>query len=180
MPGRRAGGEAFVKHVGLFPGNPARGLPAHPAAICAFDADTGALRAVLDATALTAARTAGAAALAVDLAARRGARVAAVIGSGPVAAEHLRVPSRRARLRRAARAARATRGRRRAGPRRTARSPRASRRRCGAPTSSASARAPRRPSLLPSWLAPGAHVSSVGFAPPGGELDPGARAEPGR
>ena len=171
MPGRRAGGEAFVKHVGLFPGNPARGLPAHPAAICAFDADTGALRAVLDATALTAARTAGAAALAVDLAARRGARVAAVIGSGPVAAEHLRfLPAVRdfAELRVGARdpAAAATLGRAH-----------------GAVASGIEAAVrgadvvclctgASSPVLLPSWLAPGAHVSSVGFAPPGGELDP--------
>ncbi len=35
------------------------------------------------------------------------------------------------------------------------------------------------PVLLPSWLAPGAHLSSVGYAPPGGELDPAlARAGP--
>ncbi len=72
MPGRRAGGPVIVKHVGLYADNPARGLPAHPATICAFDADTGALLAVLDATRLTATRTAGAAALSIRLAARPG------------------------------------------------------------------------------------------------------------
>ena len=91
MPGHRAGGPVIVKHVGLFDGNPARGLPHHPATICAFDAGTGALLAVLDATELTAARTAGAAALSIRLAARPDARVVAVIGAGPVAAAHLRV-----------------------------------------------------------------------------------------
>ena len=50
MPGHRPGGPLIVKHVGLFDGNPARGLPHHPATICAFDEATGALRAVLDAT----------------------------------------------------------------------------------------------------------------------------------
>ena len=44
---------------------------------------------MLDATRLTATRTAGAAALSIRLAARPGARVAAVIGAGPVAAAHL-------------------------------------------------------------------------------------------
>ncbi len=91
MPGHRAGGPVIVKHVGLYDGNPARGLPHHPATICAFDAGTGALLAVLDATELTAVRTAGAAALSIRLAARPDARVVAVIGAGPVAAAHLRV-----------------------------------------------------------------------------------------
>ena len=183
MPGHRSGGHAIVKHVGLFPGNPARGLPAHPATICAFDAGTGALRAVLDATALTAARTAGAAALAVDLAARSDARVAAVIGSGPVAAAHLAfLPVVRdfAELRVGARDPAAAAGLVAA----------------SAPASplvaSASIEAAVRgadvvclctsassPVLLPSWLAPGAHLSSVGYAPPGGELDP-ALARTGR
>jgi ornithine cyclodeaminase/alanine dehydrogenase-like protein (mu-crystallin family) len=89
MPGHRPGGPVIVKHVGLYERNVARGLPHHPATICAFDEDTGRLRAVLDATGLTAARTAGAAALSVKLAARADARVATVIGAGPVAASHL-------------------------------------------------------------------------------------------
>ena len=37
----------------------------------------------------------------------------------------------------------------------------------------------RRPSLRREWLAEGAHVTSVGYAPPGGELDP-ALARTGR
>jgi ornithine cyclodeaminase/alanine dehydrogenase-like protein (mu-crystallin family) len=28
------------------------------------------------------------------------------------------------------------------------------------------------PVVAPEWLAPGAHITSVGYAPPGGELDP--------
>ena len=35
------------------------------------------------------------------------------------------------------------------------------------------------PVVAPGWLAPGAHVTSVGYAPPGGELDP-AIARAGR
>ena len=172
MPGHRAGGPVIVKHVGLYDANPARGLPHHPATICAFDDATGALLAVLDATELTATRTAGAAALSIRLAARPDARVAAVIGAGPVAAAHLRVlpavrpspscASRRATRRRAAALA-AEHGAvaadgRGGGARRRRRLPLHERHRAG-----------RR---ARTWLAPGTHVTSVGFAPPGGELDP--------
>jgi alanine dehydrogenase len=179
MPGHRPGGHAIVKHVGMYDGNVARGLPHHPATICAFDEETGLLRAVLDATHLTAARTAGAVALSVQLAARAGARVAAVIGAGPVAAAHLtmlpavrdfaevRVAARRFAAAEALAAAH--------GARAVERIEDAVR---GADvvclcTSSAV------PVVAPGWLAPGAHVTSVGYAPPGGELDP-ALARSGR
>ena len=183
MPGRRAGGHAVVKHVGLFPNNPARGLPAHPATICAFDSETGALRAVLDATELTAARTAAAAALAAGLAARQDARVAAVIGSGPVAAAHLRfLPAVRAldELRIGARdadaAAALARAAEGAAPRVVVTGIEDAVRGAGIVCLCTSATAPV---VRPEWLAPGAHVSSVGYAPPGGELDP-ALARAGR
>ena len=174
MPGHRPGLPLVVKHVGLFEGNVARGLPHHPATICAFDEETGVLRAVLDATQLTAVRTAGAAALSIRLAARADARVAAVIGAGPVAAAHLAVLAAvrdfdeiRVAARSPERAR--TRWRARHGARRASTG---SRPPCAAPTSSACARA--RPSRC--WRAagsaPGVHLTSVGYAPPGGELDP--------
>jgi len=171
MPGHRAGGPVIVKHVGLYDANPARGLPHHPATICAFDAATGALLAVLDATELTATRTAGAAALSIRLAARTGARVVAVIGAGPVAAAHLRVlpavlPG--AELRVAARdparaaALAAEHGAVAAGVGEAVR---------GADVVCLCTSA-TEPVVAPDALAPGTHVSSVGFAPPGGELHP--------
>jgi alanine dehydrogenase len=179
MPGFRTGGALVVKHVGLFPGNVSRGLPAHPAVVCVFDAATGTLAALLGATALTALRTAGAAALAVRLAARADARVAAVVGSGPVAQAHLDVlPAARpfAEIRVAAR-----------DPHR-ARDVAAGRDVVVAPSIEAAVRdadvvclctSAATPIVDPAWLAPGAHVGSVGFAPPGGELDP-ALARTGR
>ncbi len=179
MPGHRPGGPVIVKHVGMFHGNVARGLPFHVATMCAFDEHTGLLRAVLDATELTAARTGGAAALSVKLAARRDARVAAVIGAGPVAASHLAfLPVVRdfAELRVAARRPEAAEALARAhGARFVATIEEAVR---GADVvclcTSAGA-----PVVAPAWLAPGAHVTSVGYAPPGGELDP-ALARAGR
>jgi ornithine cyclodeaminase/alanine dehydrogenase-like protein (mu-crystallin family) len=172
MPGHRPGGHVVVKHVGLYEHNPARGLPHHPATICAFDEETGRLRAVLDATHLTAARTAGAAALSVDLAARGDARVAAVIGSGPVAAAHLAIlPAVRdfAEIRVAGRRADGARTLARAHGARAVEHVEEAVRGADVVCLCTSA---AEPVLAPGWLAAGAHVTSVGYAPPGGELDP--------
>ena len=181
MPDHRAGQPLVVKHVGLYAGNVARGLPHHPATICAFDEATGALRAVLDATQLTAVRTAGAAVLSIRLAARADARVAAVIGTGPVAAAHLdaltairdfgeiRVAGRSAD-RTLALAARYGAGVH------------------GVETIEAAVRGAdvvclctgaAEPVVAGGWLGAGVHLTSVGYAPPGGELDP-ALARAGR
>ena len=172
MPGHRPGSHLVVKHVGLFHGNVARGLPHHPATICAFDETTGMLRAVLDATYLTAARTAGAAALSVRLAAREDARVAAVIGAGPVAAAHLamlpavrdltevRIASRAPDV---AAALAAAHGARAVGT--VEEAVRGADVVCLCTSAS-------EPVVEPEWLAAGAHITSVGYAPPGGELDP--------
>jgi ornithine cyclodeaminase/alanine dehydrogenase-like protein (mu-crystallin family) len=179
MPGHRPGGPVIVKHVGMYEGNVARGLTHHPATICAFDEHTGLLRVVLDATELTAARTAGAAALSVRLAAREDARVAAVIGTGPVAANHLAfLPAVRdfTEVRVAARRPEAAEALARAhGARSLATIEDAVR---GADVVCLCTGA-STPVVAPDWLAPGAHVTSVGYAPPGGELDP-ALARSGR
>ena len=172
MPGHRPGGPVVVKHVGMYHGNVARGLPHHPATICAFDEATGLLRAVLDATWLTAARTAGAAALSVDLAARAGARVAAVIGAGPVAAAHLTMlPAVRAfaEIRIAGRSADGARALADAHGARFVASIEEAVRGADVVCLCTSASAPVVPAA---WLAAGTHVTSVGYAPPGGELDP--------
>jgi ornithine cyclodeaminase/alanine dehydrogenase-like protein (mu-crystallin family) len=181
MPGHRAGLPLVVKHVGMFEGNVARGLPHHPATICAFDEETGVLRAVVDATELTALRTAGAAALSVSLAARADARVAAVVGSGPVAEAHLgMLPAVRdfAEIRVAARSAPAAGAlaARHGGVVRAAASIEEAVR--GADVVCLCTGAPE-PVLAADRLGPGVHVSSVGYAPPGGELDP-ALARAGR
>jgi ornithine cyclodeaminase/alanine dehydrogenase-like protein (mu-crystallin family) len=181
MPGHRAGLPLVVKHVGMFEGNVARGLPHHPATICAFDEETGVLRAVVDATELTALRTAGAAALSVSLAARADARVAAVVGSGPVAEAHLgMLPAVRdfAEIRVAARSAPAAGAlaARHGGVVRAAASIEEAVR--GADVVCLCTGA-SEPVLAADRLGPGVHVSSVGYAPPGGELDP-ALARAGR
>jgi alanine dehydrogenase len=75
------GGYALLKWVTSFPGNPARGLPTVTGLVLLSDAETGMLRAVLDAAAVTALRTGAAAVLAAEALGRPGG-TAAVIGTG--------------------------------------------------------------------------------------------------
>jgi ornithine cyclodeaminase/alanine dehydrogenase-like protein (mu-crystallin family) len=79
MPALGAG-HALLKWVTSFPGNPARGLPTVTGLVLLSDAETGMLRAVLDAGVVTALRTGAAAVLAAETLGRPG--TAAVIGAG--------------------------------------------------------------------------------------------------
>jgi ornithine cyclodeaminase/alanine dehydrogenase-like protein (mu-crystallin family) len=167
MSGRRAGSPVAVKLVGVFPGNVGLGLDPHPAVICLLDATTGACLALMDGEAITALRTAAASAVATRVLAREDARVLAVVGSGVQAQAHLRMlPLVRAfdEVRLVARDPEA-------GPR------------LGVATGSVEGAdviclttSSRTPVLAESQVAPGTHVTSVGFAPPGGELDPSLAA----
>jgi alanine dehydrogenase len=74
------GGHALLKWVTSFPGNPERGLPTVTGLVLLSNAETGTLRAVLDAAAVTALRTGAAAVLAAETLGRPG--TAAVIGAG--------------------------------------------------------------------------------------------------
>jgi ornithine cyclodeaminase/alanine dehydrogenase-like protein (mu-crystallin family) len=79
MPALGAG-HALLKWVTSFPGNPARGLPTVVGLVLVSDAETGLLRAILDAAAVTALRTGAAAVLAAETLGRPG--TAAVVGAG--------------------------------------------------------------------------------------------------
>jgi alanine dehydrogenase len=76
------GGYALLKWITSFPGNPAQGLPTVSGVVLVSEAETGRLRAVLDAGSVTALRTGAAAVLAAETLGRDGARSAAVIGAG--------------------------------------------------------------------------------------------------
>ena len=76
------GGLALLKWVTSFPANPARGLPTVTGVVLVSDAETGQLRAVLDAAAVTALRTGAAAVLAAETLGRSDADSAAVVGAG--------------------------------------------------------------------------------------------------
>src|SRR5262249_50254850 len=78
-----------IKVLTVFPGNPRSGLDAHQGAVLLFDPDNGALRAVMDATEITAIRTAAVSAVATRHLARRDASVLAILGCGTQAWTHL-------------------------------------------------------------------------------------------
>jgi alanine dehydrogenase len=91
MPAHRAGRQAVfgMKVLCVMAGNPARGLDSHQGQVLLADGVTGQLRALLDASAVTAIRTAAVSALATRLLARTNARVLAIVGTGVQARKHL-------------------------------------------------------------------------------------------
>src|SRR3954447_23013047 len=84
MPGRR-GGTMAVKVVTVFEAS----VPSHLATIGLYDVETGACRAFIDGTYITALRTSAAAALAADLLARHDARTLAIVGAGVQGEHHM-------------------------------------------------------------------------------------------
>jgi ornithine cyclodeaminase/alanine dehydrogenase-like protein (mu-crystallin family) len=91
MPAFR-GGEVpryGLKEVCIFPGNPARGLDTHLGAVLLHDGENGQLMAVMNASAITAIRTAAVSAVATKLLARENAHTLAIIGAGVQGKSHL-------------------------------------------------------------------------------------------
>lgn len=82
-----------LKAVCVFPGNPAQGKDAHQGAVLLFSADTGELLAMMNASAITAIRTAAVSGVATDLLARSDACNLAILGSGVQARTHLKAMS---------------------------------------------------------------------------------------
>lgn len=78
-----------AKLVTVFNGNHDRGLPSHLATILLLDPDTGALQALMDGRYITEARTAAVSAVSARHLARADAAVLALIGSGVQARSHL-------------------------------------------------------------------------------------------
>jgi thiomorpholine-carboxylate dehydrogenase len=77
-----------TKLITLMPGNPQRGLPTLLATVVLMDPSTGRTLAVMDATWLTALRTAAVSAVGVDALASPGSKVVAMLGSGALARSH--------------------------------------------------------------------------------------------
>jgi ornithine cyclodeaminase len=92
MPAYRGGSSPAyaLKEICLFPGNPARGLDTHLGGVLLHSGETGELLAIMNASAITAIRTAAVSALATRLLAREDARVLAIVGAGVQARSHLR------------------------------------------------------------------------------------------
>ncbi len=165
MPGY-ADGVLAAKLVSVFPEHE----PSHQAVIAVFDAETGTPKALLDGTHITAVRTGASSAVATRALARADAKVLAVLGAGVQARSHLDAV-RRVRDFGEVRVASRTRARAQALAQET-----------GATAVDSFEQAVRgadvvcccthadAPILRREWLAPGAHVCSVGVGE-GPELD---------
>jgi ornithine cyclodeaminase/alanine dehydrogenase-like protein (mu-crystallin family) len=93
MPVHRGGVERMygLKTVVIVPGNSARGLDPHQGTVTLFDGETGQTIAVMNASPITAIRTAAASALATRELARADARTLAIVGTGHQGRAHERV-----------------------------------------------------------------------------------------
>jgi ornithine cyclodeaminase/alanine dehydrogenase-like protein (mu-crystallin family) len=170
MPGYLSG-TLEAKLVSVFPSNHGTDLPSHHAVIVMFDPETGVPLALLDGTEITAARTACASALATRELARSDATTLAVLGAGVQGRAHLEaVP--RVRFFEEVRVASRDHSHAIALASEFDASP--------APDFESAVRGAdvvcvctdaSAPVIDGSWLAPGAHVTSVGASPKGGELD---------
>jgi ornithine cyclodeaminase len=91
MPAYRAGedGAFGLKAICVFPENPAQGKDAHQGAVMLFSRETGELLALMNASEITAIRTAAVSAVATRLLARQDAERLAIIGAGVQARTHL-------------------------------------------------------------------------------------------
>jgi ornithine cyclodeaminase len=154
MPSRRGGESPLwaLKEIVIVPDNPTRGLDGHQGAVLLHDGETGELRAILNASAITEIRTAAVSAVATRALASAGARTVAVLGTGVQGRSHVE-------------AMRAVLGdvEIRTWSRRDGGTPeevlRAAEVVCTCTTA-------REPILRREWLAPGAHVNAVGSSIP--------------
>jgi len=91
MPSHRSGQAAAyaLKTICLFPDNPTRGLDAHQGTVTLFSGETGEVRALMNASAITAIRTAAVSGVATRLLAREDARELAILGAGVQARAHI-------------------------------------------------------------------------------------------
>lgn len=78
-----------LKAICVFPENPKSGKDAHQGSVMLFSGDSGELLALMNASAITAVRTAAVSAVATRLLAREDARELAIVGSGVQARSHL-------------------------------------------------------------------------------------------
>ncbi len=179
MPALLTGTRAIgLKAITVFPGNHGSDLDSHQGAVLLFEAERGRLLAVMDASSITAIRTAAVSGVATRALAREDAGDLAILGTGVQALTHLEAMAEARRLRRVRAWSRDPAG--------VARFARLASEHCEVRVEAvASAReavlgadlvctvtASREPVLRGAWLAPGAHVNAVGASLPNArELD---------
>lgn len=172
MPAHRAASPAAfaLKAINIIPRNPERGLDAHQGAVLLSDGETGELIAIMNASPITAIRTAAVSAVATRALAREDANELAIIGGGVQARSHLEAMAalsrfERARIwsRTAAHAERVAAESAAPFPVEVAETAEAAVRGAGVVVTATSS---PEPVLRREWLADGAHVNAVGSSIP--------------
>jgi ornithine cyclodeaminase/alanine dehydrogenase-like protein (mu-crystallin family) len=167
-----------LKAICVFPGNAEIGKDAHQGAVVLFDGATGELRAIANASAITAIRTAAVSGLATKVLANPEAASLAIIGAGVQARTHLEAIAGVRKLRRVLVAAS-----RIESAERFVESMKSSMR-CEMAAVAGAEEAVRQADIIVTvttscepvvrrdWLAPGAHINAIGtFSPKARELD---------
>jgi alanine dehydrogenase len=179
MPAYLGGAQVMgLKAISVFPGNHATPFDSHQGVVLLFETRNGRLLAILDATAITAIRTAAVSALATRLLAPPQAAELAILGSGTQARAHLEAmllvrPIRQVRVwsrdpEHAARFA-AQAAQRHGLPVEASPSAQSAMEGAGLICTTTSA---TEPVLLGEWLSPGCHLNAVGSSTPNArELD---------
>jgi ornithine cyclodeaminase/alanine dehydrogenase-like protein (mu-crystallin family) len=180
MPTFRGGQSPLfgLKAICVFPGNAALGKDAHQGAVVLFDGATGELRAIANASAITAIRTAAVSGLATRVLANQEASSLAIIGAGVQARAHLDAIACVRKLRRVLVAASCKESAERFAQ--SMKSHVACEIEAVGSTEEAvreadiivTATTSREPVVRREWLAPGAHINAIGtFSPKARELD---------
>ena len=91
MPAYQSGMQVSVKMVSVFEGNLSQNLPNHLAVINLFDSETGKPVCIMDGTYITAIRTSASAVLSVKLLSRTDSKIATILGAGVQGREHLKL-----------------------------------------------------------------------------------------
>jgi ornithine cyclodeaminase len=152
MPAWRGGERAYyaLKEVCVFPENPKRGLDTHIGAVILHSGETGEPLAFVNASAITAIRTAAVSAVATRLLAREDASVLAILGGGVQAKSHLAAIPLVRNIREIRTYSRSS---------GTAKSAEAAVRGADIIVTATSS---RDPVLKREWVSPGAHINAVG------------------
>jgi ornithine cyclodeaminase len=174
-------GTTGLKAITVFPGNEGTAYESHQGAVLLFGTEHGELQAVVDASAITAIRTAAASGVATRLLAREDAENLAILGSGTQATAHLEAMLLVRAIRRVRVWSRTPAHARRFAKQATERhrvvlqlAPTAREAVQGADIICTTTSAPT-PILLGEWLKPGMHVNAVGSSVPfARELDTSA------
>src|SRR5215469_7548861 len=173
MPAYQKGREITIKLVSVFHDNHRFGIPSHQAIICLFDAQTGSPLSFMDGSYITGLRTAGAAALSTRLLARTDSQVLAIIGAGVQGRSHLKIlPRVRQFTEIRIASAHFDHAKQLAETDSRAHAVESIEQAVRGADVVCLCTHSGEPVISYDWLSPGMHITSVGYSPPGGELDP--------